>query len=198
MKLELKIIQDPGGRIRALIKSIGDAGKAELNAGASAELFALVRGHLRKYASTHHGSANRLGAMPTGHLEKAAATMQHGASAESAFVAIHSPGIRRALAPLTIRPVRARALTIPIHAIAYGRRVAEVARTHAIYRMGGTNVLAADIGGKPTPLYVLKSAVTIPRDRGILPSDAKMQKAVRDGYLDVIRAVINKLQMGAA
>lgn len=197
MKLALSIQHDPTGRIRELTGALGPAGMSELNAGASAHLFALTRGHLRKYAANHHKTANRLNAMPTGHLEKAAATMQHGSNAEAATVSISSPGIRRALGPLNIRPSRARALTIPIHALAYGKRVGELSRVYPIYRPKGTDILAATIDGEMTPLYVLKAAVTVPQDRNLLPSNANMQRAVKTGYLGVIRTVIHKTRHGA-
>lgn len=192
MDIKFQLVPDASGRIRKLIGSLGSAGRKELNDGAAAQLWADVRAHLKRYAATHHASAGRLGAMPTGHLEKAAATMTKTSSADSATVQIASPGIRRALGPLMIRPVRARALTIPIHALAYGRRVAELARSHRVYRMGKTDVLAADIEGVPTPMYVLKAAVTVPQDRSLLPPDAALERSVRLGYLGVIRSIVAK------
>ena len=61
--------------------------------------------------------------------------------------------------------LRARALTIPIHWLAYGKRVGELQRTMTVYRPKGTNILATNINGVLTPLYVLKAAVTLPQDR---------------------------------
>lgn len=193
MKVNIEVIKDPNGRISKLVNALGTAGRKELNDAASAVLWADVRAHLRSYAGNHHGSAQKLGATPTGHLEKAAATMQHDSDADSATVAIHSPGIRRVWGALTIRPTRARALTIPIHAIAYGKRVGELNRVYQIYRPKGTDVLAANIDGNMTPLYVLKASVTLPQDRSILPSDAAMSKSVRTGYLLKIKSIIGRM-----
>ena len=187
----------PFGRIAQLVNALGPAGRKELNDAASAQLFADVRAHLRGYAASHHGSSNKLGATPTGHLERAASTMQHDSDADSATVSISSPGIRRVWGALTIRPTKARALTIPIHAIAYGRRVGEVARTYRIYRLKGTDVLAADVNGAMTPLYVLKAAVTLPQDRALLPSDAALGQSVKKGYVFKIRSVIEKMRATA-
>ena len=197
MKLKFTLIADPSGRIRSLVQALGDSGKKELNDGASSALHADVRKHLRSYAASHHKSANKLGAMPTGHLEKAAATMQHASSSTEATVSIYSPGIGRAFRSMTIRPTRARALTIPIHALAYGMRVAEVARAHTIFRPKKADYLATVIDGQITPLYLLRQAVTVPQERGLMPSDGAMQSSVRRGYLGVIQNVINKLRMGA-
>lgn len=198
MRVRVETIVDPSGRIRQLINSLGPAGKKELNAGAAAQLWADVRKHLRGYAASHHGTATRLGAQQTGHLEKAAATMLQESDADSATVTISSPGIRRALGPLTIRPAKARALTIPVHWMAYGKRVGEVARSHPVFRLKGRDVLATTIDGKLTALYVLRASVTIPQDRGILPSDEAMGGSVKRGYLGVIRNVVAKLGKGTA
>lgn len=198
MRVRIETIVDSSGRIRELVNSLGPAGRRELNAGAAAQLWVDVRKHLRDYAASHHATANRLGATPTGHLEKAAATMLRESDADSATVVINSPGIRRALGPLDIRPKTARALTIPVHWLAYGKRVGEVRRKHPVFRLKGRDVLAAKIEGKLTPLYVLRAAVTVPQDRAILPGDEAMGASVKRGYLGVIRNVVQKLSMGAA
>lgn len=198
MRVRVETIVDPSGRIRQLINSLGPAGKKELNAGAAAQLWADVRKHLRDYAASHHATASRLGAQQTGHLEKAAATMLRESDADSATVSISSPGIRRALGPLTIRPTRARALTIPVHWMAYGKRVGEVRRSTPVFKLKGRDVLATTIDGRLIALYVLRASVTIPQDRSILPSDEAMGGSVKRGYLGVIRNVVAKTGMGAA
>lgn len=197
MQLKFELVQDPSGRIRQLVRQLGDAGRSELNAAAAARLWADTRAHLRRYALGHHATASRLGATPTGHLEQAAASMQRSSDSTAATVSIHSPGIRRALGAITIRPAQARALTIPIHALAYGKRVAELRRAHRVFRLGKTDVLAADVDGVPTPMYVLRASVTLPQDRSILPSDAELERSVKTGYLGAIRAVVAKLGMAS-
>lgn len=193
MKVNVQVIQDPSGRIKALLNAVGPAGRRELLDAAGAVLFADVRVHLLNYARSHHGSAQRLGAQPTGHLEKAAATMQHDTGINSATVSIHSPGIGRVYQALTIRPKKARALTIPINAISYGKRVGELSRVYQIFRPKGTDVLAAEINGQMTLLYALKAMVTLPQDRSILPSDAAMGKSVRTGYLMKIQSIVPRM-----
>ena len=192
MKVNIEVIKDPNGRIGKLVSALGRDERKQLNDAASAVLWADVRAHLRNYANAHHGSAQRLNAQPTGHLEKAAATMQHDSDADSATVTINSPGIARVFKKLTIRPTRARALTIPINAIAYGKRVGELNRVYQIYRPKGTDVLAATIDGTMTPLYALKKMVKVPQDRKILPSDASMNKSAKTGYAMMIKSIIQK------
>lgn len=192
MIVRVTAMKDASGRLRKLTQSLGPAGRAELNAGAAARMWMDVRAHLRRYAQSHHATARRLGAQPTGHLEQAAATTTHSSDAKEATVTVSSPGIRRAFGSLIIKPRRARALTIPVHALAYGRRVAEVSRTHRVFRLPKTNVLAADIDGNVTALYVLKAAVTLPQDRSILPSDKELVRSANTGYAAVIRNIISK------
>ena len=85
-------------------------------------LLALCRSHLGRAAASRHKTASRLGAAPTGHLEEAARTMLMEADTDHGAVLVRSPGFSRALGPLTIRAKRARALTIPLDRVSYGRR----------------------------------------------------------------------------
>ena len=84
-------------------------------------LLALCRSHLGRAAASRHKTASRLGAAPTGHLEEAARTMLMEADTDHGAVLVRSPGFSRALGPLTIRAKRARALTIPLDRVSYGR-----------------------------------------------------------------------------
>lgn len=98
---------------------------------------------------------------------------------------------------LEVTPKRARALTIPVHALAYGRRVAEVSRAHQVFRpkrRGGkpANYLAAVIDGRLTPLYVLVRRATIRQDRSMLPADDSLGKAAASGMLGVIRRAMER------
>lgn len=193
MIIEGTPIIDPNGKIKQLINALGPDGRKELHDSASAQLFADVRRHLLNYAAVHHKTAWKLGAQPTGHLEKAAATMQHESSADSATVTINSPGIKRVWGEVTIRPIKAKALTIPVHWLAYGKRVGELQRTMTVYRPKGSDFLATTIDQVMTPLYVLRAAVTLPQDRLILPSDAALGQSVRTGYLFKIKSIIARM-----
>lgn len=193
MIIEGQPIIDRNGKIKQLINALGPEGRKELHDAAAAQLFADVRAHLRGYAQSHHKSANKLGATPTGHLEKAAATMEHASSADSATVTINSHGIKRVWGAVTIRPIKAKALTIPVHWLAYGKRVGELQRTMTVYRPKGADFLATTIDQVMTPLYVLKAAVTLPQDRLILPSDVALGQSVRTGYLFKIKSIISRM-----
>lgn len=177
----------------ALAKSLGRDGRTSLNTAAAYSLWASARAHLRDYAGTHHKTADGIKGGPatrTGHLEEAAETMSWEAGADVARVTVRSPGFGRVFREIRITPKTASALTVPIHAMAYGRRVAEVRRSTTVFRPKGTNILATtDKQGDLVPLYALVRAVTLPQDRAMLPTDADMRKAAARGMLEEIRKV---------
>ena len=158
--------------------------KRGLNNYVSYDLAAMVRGHIRKASITRHKSAQRLGAQQSGHLENAAESTLPRATNAEAVVEINSPGFNRVDGPVTIRAKNWPYLTIPVHALSYGRRAATVRRLlgSPLFRpvvKGGTkaagpyrNILAGNVGGMFTVLYALKPSVVIPQDRGLLPETA--------------------------
>lgn len=101
--------------------------RANLHREIAAELHRLADSHLADYALSHHATANRLAAKPTGNLEDA--KISASSSPDSTSVSIHALGIARALGPITITPTSKAALTIPLHAIAYGRSVASLKKS---------------------------------------------------------------------
>ncbi|MGN0844974.1 MAG: hypothetical protein ACI4QT_07105 [Kiritimatiellia bacterium] len=176
-------------KLRTLASRLGPRGRSALNQGAAAELSAVTRAHVRAYTQTHHFSAHRLGATPTGHLESAAASIIPASDERAAWCTITAAGITRALHPLTIVPRRARALTIPVSAAAYGRRVFELSRETPIFRI--KDMLARDgSDGKPEFLYALKQRVVVPRDPTLLPEQSKLSEAALRGYKAVIARIV--------
>lgn len=174
--------------------------------------------HIAKASVTRHKSADRLGAMHSGFLEFAPARGQlrggtdykpQGDNNEGApftevqnitsdgvsVVIGNTPGLRRAFQSLTITPKKAKALTIPIDKISYGRRVSMLkAQGHQIFRPRGTNILAESEGkgksAKLRPLYALVKKTVIPQDRGLLPSDNDIQEWSADTVEAFLEAMI--------
>lgn len=180
------------GPVATLFRSLGGAGRKTVNEGAAAEMFALVRGHLRTEAAKRHRAATALGATPTGHLEKAAQSVSPEAAENEASVTVNSPGITRAFHALDIRPRAARSLTIPVHAFAYGRRAAEAARglEGGLFRPKGKSYLMGRVEGTPTVLYLLRSHVRQAQDRSLLPSDGEIAAAAARG---ACRAILDAI-----
>ena len=169
---------------------IGNAGRSEIMASAAYYGFRQFRDHLRNYANSHHKSAAKLGATPTNILEQAAQTAVPYSNASMAEARATSPALSRALGPLTIKPKIKKWLTIPIDAMSYGKRWAEVAtfsgrETFVVYpkkKSGKAPYIATDEGeGRIRPLYLLRKSVSIKHEPRMLPTEAAMQRAFRAG-----------------
>lgn len=178
--------------------------------------------HIARASVTRHKVADRLGAKHTKFLEFAPARGQlrggskfdapdgkqpftevRDISDDGVLVVIgNTPGLRRAFGAITIKPRKAKALTIPLHKIAYAKRVADLrSEGHEIFRPKGTNILAEEVSkgrGKRKktefrPLYALVKSTTLPQDRGLLPSDANLKTWTRDTTEQFIDAMLDEL-----
>ncbi len=153
--------------------------------------------HIAKASVDRHKTAQRLGAKPTGHFELAPGRVRSVPpewDETSATVTIAgTPGILRAFAPVKVTATKAKMLTIPIHRIAYGKRVADVqAEGYKIFRPKGKDVLLGTKGGETYPFYALKKSVTLPQDEGLLPTSAEYA----DGALDVVKGFVDAFAQG--
>ncbi len=195
-------IDSPAAEATRRLVALGRARPTDFAEGAAIEVSGLVREHLERESVTRHDTADRLGARRTGHLEDAAQSVAHTVDDDGASVSISSPGIRRAAGSYEIRPRQARALTIPVHRLAYGHRVAELrARGIEIFRpvapggrrgSGPHRDYLATVGsdGRLEVLYLLRQSVTIPQDRTLLPSDDALSDAATRGARAVMQALI--------
>ena len=104
------------------------------------------------------------------------------------------PGIARAVRDVLIRPRRAKALTIPLRAEAYGKRPREFANLSgaALFRPKGTRVLATEEGGRLTPMYALCASVTQRRDPTLLPDQKTIDDALARAALNAIETVASQ------
>ena len=177
-------------QLDAISRRLEPSSRAELHREIAAEISETVRGHLRRYALTHHATASRLGARPTGNLEDARVDARSDSS--GATVSVAALGIRRALGPITIRPRTKAALTIPVAALAYGRSVAYL-KSHGydIFRPKGKNYLAYKENPKSqfsTVLYILAKQATLKHEPDLLPTrealTANALEAARDYLME--------------
>ena len=183
--------------LQRVLDVVGPAGKAKLTEAGAYSLYVAVMRHVHAYARTHHASANRLGAQPTGHMEDAVESISYGPAGNgAAAVTIPIPGFSRVFGNVTVTPRNAKALTIPINSISYGRRAAEMRHLgFTLFKFGkkegGRNgVLYGYREGDDhiEPLYALKSRVTLRQDRSMLPGDKEMSDAVSNGMMAAIGA----------
>ncbi len=183
--------------LRRVLDVVGPAGKAKLTEAGAYSLYVAVMRHVHAYARTHHASAQRLGAQPTGHMEDAVDSISHGPDGNgAAAVTIPIPGFSRVFGDVTVAPKNAKALTVPINSISYGRRAGEMRHLgFTLFKFGkkegGENgVLYGYRDGDDhiEPLYALKGRVRLRQDRSMLPSDDEMSAAAADGMTEAIMA----------
>lgn len=156
---------------------------------AGESLAGVVQDHVLAAAGARHRTASRLGAMPTGHLSEGAANIRMEKEGSRAVVVVPIPGITRAFGDLHIRPQNAKALTIPINAVAYGVRAPELAaRGWDLFTLSGKQGPGAGVlfgrkagEGSTVALYLLRTSADIPQDRGLMPSDEEMGEAMAYG-----------------
>ena len=201
MRLELSNAAPP--KLAAWMKTLDTPGRKELHEEIAEGLWQLVRNHLNNAAPSRHNTANKLNATPTGFLRIAFNNTEREADAGSAAVVINSDpannfdarALMRTRGPLRITPKEKKWLTIPIHALSYGRRVADLPSSLKIFRFpkkGGhgekSNVIGAKMDGKLVGLYALSRGVTVPQDEGLLPSKSEM---LNDAKNSVVGALDN-------
>ena len=167
-------------KLAGMLTDLGPVWRRALYGVGATALRIEVARHIRRESSVRHSSADRWDARPTGHLEKGAARITSHATADRATVRVPIAGITRAFRDLEIVPVKAKELTIPVSAAAYGHRVRELARMGwQIFRPKGHDVLMGSRNGSEAePLYALKKRVVVRQDRTLLPSDEAVSAAI--------------------
>ncbi len=78
-------------------------------------------------------------------------------------------GASRAYHDVTILPRWKRALTIPIHSIAYGKSVKDF---EGLFRPKNKNILAKVVNGQLVPIFALVKRAFQPQDSTLLPTDS--------------------------
>lgn len=178
--------------LQSVMLRLSNQGLAGLHHAAGVEVQRITSDHVAKIAATRHGTAERLGAAPTNFYAQAAEKVASAGALSSgpaeAVLTINHPGFLRAFQNVKITPRTAKALTIPIHALSYGKRAGSLWDTLNLFIPRGKRIIAATIGGVLTPLYVLCKSVTQKQDRSLLPSDEQFQAAAvtgARGYLGI-------------
>lgn len=169
---------------RLVVRASGRAAFAAIGGSVAA----LVRDHLVKKDQT----PNRLGGRRTHFYSAAANQTNWRANDTEAEIRISKDGFRQRLLGGPIRPVNHKALTIPIHPMAYGRRASEFGSELRLVSLNGgrdgktTGLLVLTNGPDSLALYVLRTLVNQAPDPSVLPTDAEMLRAANQG-LDELR-----------
>lgn len=168
-----------------------------INRAAGYEVYILIRSHLRLIGLNRHTTANYLGAKPTKFWSTTARAVSFASATRDGFeIGVPNPAIGQAFHDVTIRPKKAKALTIPISALSYGKTVYELSRRFKIFRPKGKSVLCAQRGRgkdkKLVPLFILVKQVTLRRDPSLLPSDDELNAAASRGASKYLRMLEGK------
>lgn len=123
-----------------------------------------VRNHFRTiYPGSNHYSPDKVqpydhanGAEPFGEIE------------------VDVPGITRAYGDLTIKPKFRKALTIPMHRSAYGKKAADFADAFVLRKKNGKQFLVQGKGGSLVFLFYLAKSAFQKRNPNLMPSDENL------------------------
>jgi len=194
MLFEVSLQQSASANLAKLAQGFSRERRGELHNAVGDSVGNLITAHLDMYAGSHHATANRLGATPTRYINKAAQNTSHAADDTGATIVIKSSGdfdargMHRARRDLEIKPREKQWLTIPLHALAYGRRVKDVkAEGIAIFRPKGKNILATSKDGELIALYALVKSARVPRDPDLLPDDDAIKATAGLGIKNFIK-----------
>jgi hypothetical protein len=201
MSFSVEVTSRLSENYRRAASYLSGEGRAEASKAMGTEVQLAVVAHLRNLAGSKHDTANRLGASPTGFLARAAdAAAGEGvvrSDDDGVTLAIRHPAVARAFRDITIVPKTAKALAIPIHAIAYNRRPAQIWESMNLFILGGKgqavgrNVIAMkEPDGSILPLYILVRSVTQRQDRSLMPSDDEILDAAATGLKGYLRKVL--------
>lgn len=106
---------------------------------------------------------------------------------EDTSVVVDVPGITRAYKDLTIRPINAKHLAIPLHRSAYGLKPREVEGLFYAQNKRGTEMLAKTEGGALVVMYILKDVVHQRKDPTLMPSDQTLVDAITRNLGEILK-----------
>lgn len=182
-----------GGELQKWIDATtGAQARQGLNLACITEVQQLTEEHLHEIAASRHATSGALGAPPSNHwagaADKVASASAIGSDESAGTLTINHPGIGRALHDVTIRPVSAKAIAIPVNALAYAHRPREIWDRYKLFikrngKGGSSNgvIMRPGPNGIAIAMYVLVRSVTQKQDRSLLPSDAEFQGAASQG-----------------
>lgn len=157
---ELRRIADQLKRPEALYKDVGRRAANDLR---------------KHYAARESANPNKMGGRRTHFwLDVRDSVQQPALVSGGVDIVIAHPAIAAKIYGATVRPRNASALTIPINALAYGRRasVFESETGHELFARTskkGNRILFAEINEELTPIYLLAKSARIPKDAQALP-----------------------------
>lgn len=100
---------------------------------------------------------------------------------------VNIPGAGRAYHDVTIKPIRAKCLTIPIHQSAYGKKAADF---NDLFKVKDKNILARIENGSLIAMFALAKSAFQKQDKTLMPSDDTLS----DNIFKALSPIIDKAQ----
>jgi hypothetical protein len=183
--------------VAALLDQLDFTSKAAFFDDLADDFEILTREHITRASTTRHKTAARLGAPVTGYLEKLATSgesVRAQGSPGQVRITLQGEIFKRSFGAVTVTAKQASMLTIPWSAPAYGRRAREFSDLFVFKSKRGAAFLARRIDkSKIEFLYLLKKSVTLPQDRGLLPSEEDFLAVVEKAAKKYVDAEVERL-----
>ncbi len=196
MKLEIQT--SDFGKLHALLRVVGSAGRRRLYEVGTYAAANLIRRHLRTISFQRHATAQSLGANPTGHYDVSRHPITPRVVGDVGEIEIQIPGIGRARHDISLSTPTSggkRFYTIPQHAAAYGKTVETLRRRGwTIFRPGNKKILLGyrRKGDKPVILFALAEKANLRKDPSLLPTDAAIGAEASKAMAGEVRRVMEK------
>lgn len=108
----------------------------------------------------------------------------------SGSVVVDIAGANRAYGDITIRPTKAKFLTIPLHSMAVGKTASQIPN---LFKPKDKNILATVQNGKLVAVFALAKRAFQPKDSSLMPSDETFSKNICERwYTKFIDEVIHE------
>jgi len=114
-------------------------------------------------------------------------------NAKGATISNDAPYYRSKLEDRIIRPLNAKALTIPLIAEAYGRRASEYQQATGLALFAIKGTLFHKIGNQLTPVYLLRKSVSQKAWAGALPDIDVLKEDYADGWKEGLAYLIENM-----
>lgn len=198
----LEVQEKLGPVLSRIAAGLEGADRVRVSRAMGGEVRGLIVRHLTELGNSRHTTAQRLGARPTGYIAQLAENFDQSSTvavdADGVSISMRHPVIARALRDITIVPTGGKQfLTIPLNALAYGRRVGEFEKFRLV-RQGGDHRGPEGKKDKPydnsLPAWLLVRSVTQKRDPSLLPTLDEITTAAATGAGAEIKALLTEAQ----
>ena len=196
----LEVQEKLGPALSRIAAGLEGAERVRVSRAMGSAVRLLLVGHFTTLAGSRHTTAQRLGATPTGYLESLAENFDQTTTVAvdegGVSLTMRHPAISRALRDITITPKNGQFLTIPLNALAYGRRVGEFEKFRLVRKGEGGGSAEKKAAPAPfdnsIPAWLLVRSVTQRRDPSLLPAFDEINTAAAHGAASEIKALLSE------